>query len=292
MFTYLFLTVFALQAIATPQSLIGLVKSNPQALVNVADKADPQVVTNIINILRSMISESNGTIADLAADLKQAKEDVEKAQTDFNDQEGKCKGLDAELGDATGKEGVATGEYNAALKTYNTRKPVLDAELTTLKMVLTKLQSLLPSNSPTNSPPITQIESTRKLLSLSTESALKAIKEDPSTFLESFANANPKKVQSAINLVQQLIDAASGELKDVTEEKNDKKTALDEASDVVRDLTGKLGACESSQGNKEQDLQEKQGVLQETADFVSKRTKVLKTEISDIQEIIRLLSSL
>lgn len=285
MFSYLFLMVFALQAIATPQSLLGLVKSNPQALVNVTDKADPQEVAKIINILRSMISENNGTIADLAADLKKAKEDVEKAQTDFDDQEGKCKGLSADLDDATDKEDEATGEYNQALATYNARKPVLDAELTTLRMVLTKLQSLLPVK--------TQIESTpRKLLSLSAESALTAIKEDPSAFLESFADANPKKVQSAIDLVQELINDASGELEDVTKEKNDTKTALDAASLEVFKLTESLGSCESSQGNKEQDLQEKQGILQRTTQFVVQRTKVLRAEITDILEVIRLLSTL
>lgn len=273
--------VFALQAIATPQSLIGLVRSNPQALVNVAEQANGTVVSKIITILNSMINENEQNIDQLTQELIQALQDVKDAEQDFDGQEGICDTLKANLTDARKEMDYRQGKFDEASLEFNIRQPVLSSELATLRMVLTKLQSLLPSGG-----------ASRKLLSLSAESVLTTIKEDPTAFLESFADADPKKLQSAVDLVQQLIDAAEQELNDVTVAKDDALKALNSAQQVVKQLDTQVGTCESRLGGKKDKLEELKAYLIQTRNFVYNRKKVLLGEIEDLKNIIRLLMPL
>jgi len=281
MFSYLYLMVFALQAIATPQSLIGLVKSNPQALVNVAETADGKAVARIIDILRSMILENEQNIGDLDQQLAQALQDVRDAEQDFDGQEGICDTLNANLTEARKEMNYRQGKFDEASLKFSVRQPVLISELKTLRMVLTKLKSLLPSGG-----------ASRQLLSLSAESVLTTIKEDPTAFLESLADADPKKLQSAVDLVQQLIDEAAQELNDVTVAKDDALTALNSAQKLVNQLVAEVGTCESRLGGKKEELEVLQAVLEQTRTFVTRRKKILNGEIGDINAIIQLLTPL
>lgn len=259
-----------------PSSLISIAKTNPRALVQMLDGADPAAIDNIVKILEELIQDGVGELSALRYDISNAT----KLKDDASAEVIRLTGLEAVAGDEyrklAGIQAKKKGIYEAFLSAYESAKPRLENELNLLQKVSDMLEDLLAQNKPQE----------KDLLELGSSEKGKA-------YLKLIANvqANPGKLEKIIGFVGTLWAKANSTLADLKHKVDTSLDISEAAEDAALVGKGKWAVAVKDLENAQTALAEAEGSLEGAIDSLKKREPVIKSEVTTLREVINLLKS-
>lgn len=280
MFFFIYVMLFSFKVTAAPLPFIAMAKHDPAALVDLLDTADPKAVSHIISLLEQMMTDNRGKIRVLNETLAAKEKALKAAELDSSDQAGKCGTIKSDLEKKEEAEKEALGVLTGAKATRADRDPKLQKELATLNTVLDKVKSLQKTSSE---------QTSRRLLAFDSVNMMSEIQQDPNAFIESLVDADPKKLQLVINLLEELIAAAQNELNHVIKVEEDAKVAHTKAVNAVRAARQLDGTCKKQLTEKQGSVAELTGERDVAKTARDTRTPILLSENATLQEIIDLL---
>lgn len=282
MFFLFSLILLTSQVTSAPLSFVELARSNPSALVDVLDTADPNAVNNIIKILQELIQENEKKLLNNKKALEDAEKALSDATLDGNNQATKCNNLQADLDTKITIRQKAKGAHEIAEATRNAREPKLKKEIATLLSVLEKVKSLK----------ATPQQKSRRLLALDSVNLLVQLQEDPESLLQTLTNADPKKRALVIGLIEDLIAAARKELNNVINAEVTAEAAHIKAAADVTDAIALVGTCTKKLAEKEGDIDELKAKRDQAKKFLDEQTILLNHENNQLKQIVGLLTPL
>lgn len=259
-----------------PSSLISVAKTNPQALVQMLDGADPDAINNIVKILQGLIQDGVGELSALRNDISNATKLRREATAEVD----RLRGEEAVAGDnyrkLAGIEADKKGIYEASLAAYESSKPGLEKELSLLQKVTDMLEDLLVQNTPEE----------KDLIELGSSQKGKA-------YLKLIANvqANPEKLEKIIGFIGTLwskTNTTLGDLKHKVDTSLDIYEAAQRAALVGK---GKWAVAVTDLENGQKALAQAEGSLAGAVDALKKREPVIKSEENTLRQVIDLLKS-
>jgi len=259
-----------------PTGLISIAKTNPFALVEMLDDADPDAINAIVKILRTLIADGEKEAKGLIGDIRSRTQKRDAALKELQRLRAIEGTLYSRLRYLAGLEARAKGVYDAVLADFAEAKPGLTNEISILKTVLGMLNDLLQQNQPDE----------KALLELGSSDKGKA-------YLKLLANvqADPEKLKKIIGFVGTLLDRANSELSTLRGKvalrlKQWKKATKDRVAAQALWSRAKQARVEC-----EEALAEAEGALEAAKKAWEVRKPVLTREDKTLKEVIRLLLS-
>jgi len=257
-------------------NLVSIAKTDPLALVQMLDGANPEAVGKIVAILNGLIQDGDQEYANLVKAVAVANKKVKTTQNTLRDLlelEGQAL---SQLQKMQKIEAVATGKYVRTLAEYRRVSPRLEKEINVLRKVLGMLQTLLNNNTP-NSKELLELGSTEK----------------GKAYLKLIANvqADPDKLRKIIGYVGTLLDEAERDLETMVNDVKQAKKVMDLAMANTRKALAKHQ--QAVRERKECQAQLVRDVAaRDAAELIRvRRGAILAKEKKTLQQVITLLES-
>lgn len=257
-------------------SLIAIAKTDPRALLEMLDGADPVAIGKIVKILDSLILDGRREALALRNDISNATKVRDDAQKELNRLRlvettalATYRSLQAVWAK---KKGIWTALKNALEK----NEPRLTNEINVLTKVLRMLNDILDQNTPKG----------QDLLELGSSEKGKA-------YLKLIANvqADPEKVKKIIGFVGTLLNEAKTELSSLEKKVEDAQKVLAEANRKRNAAYAKWVVADKAEEAGADALAQAEGALEAANNAFKKRWPVLVSEEKTLREVIRLLKS-
>lgn len=282
MLCWIALLLLNLQVTPAPLSFLELAKTNPTSLLQTFDTADPTAVTNIISILQGLIAANGDKVVSYEAALEDANAALSNANALELELSQNCSAIESQYTTQTTAYNQALGAYEVAKDALDVQEPKLNNEIDTLEAVLEKVKSLQTSGD----------QQGRRLLSFDSAKTLVALKEDPESFIESLAGADPTTLQTVVDLIVQLTDEAKQQLQDVIDAEKNALDTLTAANTKLKDLEGLKSSCELNVQGAKNDVANLEAIRDEAETFLNTQRALLNSENDTLQDIIDLLTPL
>jgi len=261
---------------APSSSLISIAKTNPIALVEMLDGADPGAINDIVKILRTLIAEGVAEKKKIQAAHAKAVELKKKADIELVRLTGIEGAAQSEYRRRAGIEAQKKGIYDALKESTDAAEPALTNEIRILKKVLGMLNGILDQNTPDK----------KDLIELGSSEKGKA-------YLKLLANvqADPAKLKKIIGFVGTLLNEAESEWKDMQEKLAEAKRVWAAATEAR--LVAQTAWQQAKAAREEQDdvVAEAEGVVEAAKKVLDTRLPVLQSEDTTLKKVIDLLLS-
>jgi len=256
--------------------VISIAKTNPLALVEMLDGADPDAINNIVKILR-------GLIQDGLTESSELNETVTDATSHRDDMVVEVRRLNVAAGAAENAyqrqlqiEAEKKGVRDAKWSTLESARPGYEKESKILQKVFDMLNQLLQEATPEE----------KDLIEIGSSQRGKA-------YLQLIANvqANPEKVSKVIGFIKTMMDNVQSEFakleKELEKSEEDLEQAVDDREDAEKTWVSAVAAAKRGA----EQLDEAKGTLTAAVQARDTRLPVLRTERATLQEVIDLLLS-
>jgi chromosome segregation ATPase len=271
------------------QNLISIAKTNPLALVEMLDGADPKAVTTIIGILEDLVDEGLKQKKILEDAVKTGEDNVKTLTDKVNDARRKHGEAKGEHDDAVENEAHKEGVWQAATSSLATGRISLDNEIAVLKNVLDILKGLLDNNTKGL---LTKDGTNKALVALGSITSLGRTGTKGFQEMLTKVKANPATLQKIIDLVGIMLRKAEDELNRLEEAVKSATTALEAAKSVTIEKKGLLDAATDALNDCLDELETAHGALAEATRELNKRGPILDQEDATLKKVIELLQKL
>jgi len=272
------------------QNLISIAKTNPLALVEMLDGADPQAVATIIRLLEDLVAEGLKQKNILEAAVKSQEDYVKIFTARVNkatEKEGQAKAV---WENAKNDEAQKQGVWEAAKSSLATGRISLDNEIKVLKEVLDILKDLLANNTPKGL--LTKDGANKALVALGSITSLGRTGTKGFQEMLTKVKANPATLQKIIVLVETMLKKAEAELKRLEQAVVTAEAAYNAATLVTVTKKGLFDAATAHLNRLLDHLEQAHGTLGQVKSELNTRGPILDQEDATLKEVIALLQKL